>query len=68
MIDTDDLALIGDNIHFAAAGQLVLGERFAEAHLSVKAEELPAITQGGTLLLWALLAAAGTVLSAGCKG
>lgn len=33
MVDTDDLPLIADNLHFTAAGQLGLGERFANAYL-----------------------------------
>jgi cysteine-rich repeat protein len=33
MVDTDDLPLIADTLHFTAAGQLGLGERFANAYL-----------------------------------
>jgi cysteine-rich repeat protein len=35
MVDTDDLPLIADNLHFTAAGQLALGERFANAYLAL---------------------------------
>jgi cysteine-rich repeat protein len=34
MVDTDDLPLIGDTLHFAAPGQLALGEGFANAYLA----------------------------------
>ncbi len=34
MIDTDDLPMISDFIHFTAAGQLTLGQRFAAPYLA----------------------------------
>jgi cysteine-rich repeat protein len=44
MVDTDDLPLIDDSIHFAAPGQLSLGERFANAYLA-----LPVVCGDGAL-------------------
>jgi len=35
MVDTDDLPLISDSVHFTAGGQLGLGERFANAYLAL---------------------------------
>ncbi len=35
LVDTDDLPLNSDNLHFTAAGQLGLGERFAQAYLGL---------------------------------
>ena len=34
MIDTDAMALQGDNLHFTAAGQIALGEAFGASYLS----------------------------------
>lgn len=36
LVDTDDLPLYTDLLHFAAAGQLKLGGRFAEAYLGMQ--------------------------------
>jgi cysteine-rich repeat protein len=44
MVDTDDLPLISDTLHFTAAGQLGLGERFANAYLA-----LPVVCGDGAL-------------------
>jgi cysteine-rich repeat protein len=37
MVDTDDLALNGDLVQFSAAGQMGLGQRFADAFLALGA-------------------------------
>ena len=34
-IDTDDLAVNADNVHYSAAGLVVMGERFANTYLAM---------------------------------
>ncbi len=47
MVDTDDLPFISDYIHYNAAGQVTLGQRFAEAFLEVyeSASAFPSATR-----------------------
>jgi len=51
LVDTDAFGMNSDDLHFSTAGQLALGEAFAEAYL--------AIPEPGTALLLALGAVAG---------
>ncbi len=44
LINTDDIPLAGDNLHYNTQGQLALGRRFASAYLSYAAQAVGAVT------------------------
>lgn len=65
MVNSDDLGLIGDFIHFSAAGQLEMGERFVNAYFSLAAESVPSTANWVRAALVGLLLGTGIVIIIG---
>jgi hypothetical protein len=53
MVDTDDLPLLPDNLHFSTPAQMELGRRFANAYMSLSGSIEPALeaTSAGSILV-----------------
>ena len=62
MVDTDDLPLNPDILHFTAAAQMELGERLAAAYLEQSSFGVPFLTKGSATALVGILALAGALV------